>query len=56
MWCVSGVLKNLHPERKRKDEVVRRIQTTRIAARRARELLCILGDENAGTEIARMDR
>ncbi|CAH0397156.1 unnamed protein product [Chilo suppressalis] len=45
-------LKNLHPKRKKKDEVVRRIQPTRIAARRARELLCILGDEKAGTENA----
>lgn len=45
-------LKNLHPKQKRKVEVVQRVQPTRIAARWARELLCILGDENDGTEDA----
>ncbi|CAH2107555.1 unnamed protein product [Euphydryas editha] len=45
-------LKILHLKQKRKVEVVRRVQPTRIAARRARELLCIIGDENDGTEDA----
>ncbi|CAH0717423.1 unnamed protein product, partial [Brenthis ino] len=45
-------LKHLHPKQNRKGEVVRRVQPTRIAARRARELLCIIEDENDGTENA----
>lgn len=45
-------LKNVHAKRNEEGNVVHLIQPTRIAARRARELLCILGDEDAGTEDA----